>query len=186
MGVLVKGQSIVAFERTLLELKGDGAMEAIAPHLPADLRQALKNKEVLPVGWYPIEWFAAVHTAGQAVYGASISREIGRAATRHDVTTLYRFILRFMSPDTLVNQMGRIFRMIVDTGEAVVEENRDGTARVRFSGCPGANRGTWDDMLGSAETLIELCGGRDATGRIVSGGGDGEGSMSCLLTWRRS
>jgi hypothetical protein len=29
--------------------------------------------------------------------------------------------------------------------------------------------------------MIEMCGGRDATGRIVAGG-DGE-SMDCVLTW---
>ncbi len=39
-------------------------------------------------------------------------------------------------------------------------------------------------MMGSTETLIELCGGREASGRITSGGGDGEGSMSCMFTWR--
>lgn len=180
----MKGQALVAFERTLLELKGAAAMDALAPHLPPEVERAMRSREVLPVGWYPIEWFAALHTAGQKLHGASISREIGRAATRHDVTTLYRFILRFMSPDTLVNQMGRIFRMVVDTGEAVVEESRSGTARVRFSGCHGATRGTWEDMVGSTEVLIELCGGRDVTGRVVDGGGDGEGSMTCVFTWR--
>lgn len=184
MGVLVKGQALVAFERTLLELKGPAAMDALAPHLPQDVQRAMRSREVLPVGWYPIEWFAALHAAAHTLHGSSISREIGRAATRHDVTTLYRFILRFLSPDMLVNQIGRIFRMVVDSGEATVEENRGGTARVRFSGCEGANRGTWDDMLGSTEVLIELCGGRDATGRVISGGGDGESWMSCQFTWR--
>ena len=115
---------------------------------------------------------------------ATISREIGRVATRHDVTTIYRFILRFMSPDILVSQIARIFRMVVDTGDAVVESKERGDARVRFSGCPGATRGTWDDMLGSTEVLIELCGGHDVTGRIVAGGADGDGSMTCELSWR--
>ena len=184
MGVMVKGQALVAFERTLLELKGDGAMAPLVPELPKELVQAIGSREILPMGWYPIEWFSALHTAGQRAYGATISREIGRAATRHDVTTLYRFILRFMSPDTLVSQMSRILRMVVDSGEVVVEKKESGSALVKFSGCHGSNRGTWDDMLGSIEVLIELCGGRDVTGRIVAGGGDGDGAMSCQLTWR--
>lgn len=184
MGVRVKGQALVAFERTLLELKGERAMDALAPHLPDDLRQALRNREILPMGWYPIEWFATLHAAGQIVHGAGISREIGRVATRHDVTTLYRFILRFLSPDTLVSQMSRILRMVVDSGEVVVDQKGNGAALVRFTGCHGSTRGTWDDMLGSIEVLLELCGGREVSARVVAGGGDGDGAMSCQLSWR--
>jgi hypothetical protein len=184
MGIRVKGQAIVAFERTLAELKGPDAMSALAPHLGSELVQVIKNREVLSVGWYPIEWYAALHDAAQNVHGAAISREIGRAATRHDVTTLYRFILRFLSPTTLVSQIKRIFGMAFDGGEVVIEENKSGSARIRFVGCPGSNRGVWEDMLGSIETLLELCGGRESSARVVAGGSDGDAAMTCVLTWK--
>lgn len=184
MGIRVKGQAIVAFERTLVELKGPEAMAALFSHLGPELVQVIKNREVLSVGWYPLEWYSALHDAAQAVHGVAISRDIGRAATRHDVTTLYRFILRFLSPTTLVNQIKRIFGMAIDGGEVVIEENRNGAARLRFVSCPGSNRGTWEDMLGSLETLLELCGGRECTARVVAGGNDGDAGMTCALTWK--
>jgi len=184
MGIRVKGQGFVGFERTIVELKGPQAMTALMPHLPADVVLVLRNREILSVGWYPIEWYASIHSAAQALHGESISREIGRAATRHDVTTLYRFILRFLSPTTLIGQMKRLHAMIADGGDVVVEENRDGAARVRFTACAGGNRGTWEDMLGSFETLLELCGGRNVVARAIAGGNDGDPGMTCVLTWR--
>ncbi len=184
MGIRVKGQAILAFERTLAEIHGPDAMAALQAHVLPDVAVALKSREVLAVGWYPMEWFASLHAAAQLVYGPSVSREIGRLATRHDVTTLYRFILRFVSPATLMAQMKRVFAMVCDGGGVIVEENLAGAARVRFIGCIGANRGTWDDMLGSTETLLELCGGRDANARVIEGGADGDNSMTCVLTWR--
>ncbi len=184
MGLRVKGQAIVGFERTLAELRGPDAMEALSPHLSSELIEVLRHREVLSVGWYPVEWYAALHAAARRVHGAAVSRDIGRAATRRDVTTLYRFILRFLSPPTLVNQIHRIFGMAVDGGEVTVEENQAGTARIRFDGCPGSNRGIWEDMLGTMESLIELCGGRDCSARVVAGGNDGDTAMTCVLTWK--
>jgi hypothetical protein len=182
-GVRVKGQSIVAFERTLGELKGDGAMGQVLVLVPGDVARAVRNREILPVGWYPMEWFAALHTAGRQVFGDGISREIGRTATRHDVTKLYRFILRFFTPDTLIGQTSRIFALFCDSGRVVIEERAATSARLRYEGCKGASRGVWDDVLGSTEILIELCGGRDPAGRIAAGGGDGDDGMTCVFSW---
>jgi hypothetical protein len=182
-GVRVKGQSMVAFERALTELKGEGALEQVLVAVPADVARAMRNREILPMGWYPMEWFASLHSSAQRVFGDSISREIGRTATRHDVTKLYRFILRFFSPETLIGQMGRVFALFCDAGTVAVEERRPGSARVRYGGCKGASRGVWEDVLGSTEVLLDLCGGRDPSARIVEGGGDGDGSMCCVITW---
>ncbi|NUP07375.1 MAG: hypothetical protein HOW73_15095 [Polyangiaceae bacterium] len=183
MSVRVKGLSMVAFERTLTELKGDGAIERLFPGVPPEVAHALRHKEILTVGWYPMEWFASLHTAAQLTYGPEISREIGRTATRHDVTTLYRFILKFLSPETMVKQLGRIFTLFCETGTVHIEENRKGFARVKYGGCEGSSRGVWEDILGSTEVLIELCGGKSPSARIISGGGSGEGTMVCELSW---
>ena len=184
MGIRVKGQSFVGFERTLVELKGPTVMAELMPLLPSELALKLRNREILSIGWYPMEWYGALHQAAQALHGVSISREIGRRATRHDVTHLYRFILRFLSPNTLMGQLKRLHSLIAEGGEVEVEENREGVARVRFSQCEGCNHGTWEDMLGSFETLIELCGGQEAKATVTSGGNDGDDSMTCVLSWR--
>jgi hypothetical protein len=182
MGVRVKGQSMVAFQRALGELKGPEAIERVLPRCPEEVARAVRSKEILPVGWYPMEWFSSLHRSAQVEFGPTISRDIGRTATRHDVTTLYRFILRFLSPETLIKQTGRVFSLFCDSGGVTIEEARKGFARLRYSGCTGSSRGVWEDIMGSTEVLLELTGGRDASGRILEGGGD-EGSMVCEFFW---
>jgi hypothetical protein len=184
MGVRVKGHSFVAFERAIKELQGERAMRTVIDGVSPVVAQHVSSGEVLSVGWYPIEWYAALHAAAQASFGPAISREVGRQATRRDVTTVYRFILRFLSPHTLVSQMPRILGMVVDRGAVAIDTNDPGTASLRFSECEGASRGTWEDLLGSIETLLELCGGREPAARVVAGGGDGHAAMSCVLSWR--
>ncbi len=43
MGIRVKGQAIVAFERTLAEIRGPEAMAALSPHLTPELLQNIKR-----------------------------------------------------------------------------------------------------------------------------------------------
>lgn len=183
MPVQVKGLSMVAFERALGDIQGKEAIEKLFPRLPKDVAHAVSHKEILPMGWYPMEWFASLHSAAQAEFGAEISREIGRTATRHDVTTLYRFILKFLSPETLIKHYGRVFALFCESGKVIVEENKKGQARVRCSGLEGASRGVWEDVIGSTEVILELCGGKQPNGRILSGGGDTE-SMVCSFSWQ--
>lgn len=181
-GVRVKGQSVIAFERALKELQGPEAMSQLLPHVPEHVARAVQHGEILTIGWYPMEWFASLHTAAQQVFGASISRQIGRTATRHDVTTIYRFILKFLSPDTLVKQYPRLFGLFCETGTVHIEEQRKGFARLRCGGCAGASKGVWEDVVGSTETLLELTGASEPTGRVLSMA-EREGAMTFSLSW---
>jgi hypothetical protein len=180
--VQIKGQSIVAFERTVKQLKGDEAIGELLPRLPGEVAHAISSKEILAVGWYPMEWFAALHTAAGGAFGPEISREIGRAATRHDVTTIYRFILKFLSPDTLMKHYGRVFALFCESSKVIVESQQKGGAVVRCSGCDGASSGVWEDVIGTTEVILELCGAKSPAGKIMSGAGN-SGAMVCQYTW---
>lgn len=174
---------MVAFERALTELKGEKAMEQILPRVPPDVARSISSKEILAVGWYPMEWFASLHTAANAEFGPEISREIGRTATRHDVTTIYRFILKFLSPDTLIKHYARVFALFCESGKAVIENHQKGNATIRCSGCEGASHGVWEDVIGSTEVILELCGAKSPSGRILSGAKD-TGGMICQFVWQ--
>ncbi len=182
MGVEIKGQSIVAFERALTELEGPGAIAKVVRRLPEAIAKPVANKEVLAGGWYPMEWFGALHAAANEEFGAEVSRKIGRTATRHDVTTIYRFILKFLSPDTVIKHYQRVFALFCDGAKVVVQSHAKGKAVVRCSGCDGATQGVWEDILGSSEVVLELCGAKSASARIVSGAGN-TGEMVCEFTW---
>jgi hypothetical protein len=179
----VKGQSFVGFHRTLRLLKGEDAMRELEPDLPPELARAYAHREILPMGWYPMPWYAGVHSAARKKFGFGISRAVGKEAAKQDVNTLYRFILKFFSPETLLKQSGRVFSLFCEGGTTTVELSRKGFARIRYGGCGGANRGVWDNVLGGTEAIVEVCGGRAVAAKSVARGSDGDAEMTAEITW---
>jgi hypothetical protein len=182
-GVRIKGQSFVGFLATLRLQRGEAAHRAVLAGLPPDLREALRSGEILPMGWYSIAWYAELHEAARAACGEGVSREIGREAARSDMTTIYRFILKFFSPETLLKQSSKVFGLFCDGGRCTVEAARKGTARILYTDCPGACRGMWDVVLGASEILVELSGGRDVSAKAIGGGSDGDARLLAQVTW---
>jgi hypothetical protein len=182
--VRIKGQAFVGFQTSLSKRCGPLAVPTILKALPDEISHALERGEIVSVGWYPIDWYAKLHEVARAAHGPAISRDIARDAARSDVTTIYRFILRFLSPQTLMGQSARVFRLFCDGGACTVEKTEAHRATLLYTGCPGANRGFWDNVLGGSETIVELCGGRDVEAQVLEGGGDGDAKMRCEIKWR--
>jgi hypothetical protein len=84
-----------------------------------------------------------------------------------------------LSAQTLVATGLKHFSRIYDTRSAAVTEERDGSVRVRWSGCTGFDRNMWVEILGACERLGELTG-KNPRGTILEGG-DGE---SCVAIFR--
>jgi len=185
MSARIKGQAFLGFLDTLERVRGVETRRQVTAGLPEDVRAALRNGEIVAMGWYSIEWYGSVHAAARAVCGPSVSREIGREAARSDFNTIYRFILKFLSPATLLKKSSNIFALFCDEGK-VTAATKPGSARIHYSDCSGACRGMWETVLGSTELMIELCGGRGVSGKAVSGGGDGDSSMVAQFTWTES
>ncbi len=167
MGVRIKGQGFIGFLATLRRVHGDGAHARVLAGLRPELVAALRNGEIVPMGWYPIDWYASLHESARAVCGAQVSRDVGREAARSDLNTIYRFILKLLSPEALLKQSGKVFGLFCDGGKCTVELARKGSARIVYSDCAGAPRGMWDLLLGSTELMIELLRrqGREGEGR---------------------
>jgi hypothetical protein len=183
MAVRIKGQSFIGFLATLRELRGEEPHRAVMSRLPGEVANALKSGEIVPMGWYPVEWYAALHAAARAVEGEGVSRYIGREAARKDVNTIYRFVLKFLSPETLLKQSAKVFSLFCDGGKCDVTSTQKGSARIRYSECPGACRGMWDVVLGGTEVIVELCGGKNVSSRAINGGGEGDTSLLVQITW---
>jgi hypothetical protein len=183
VSVRIKGQSFVGFHQTLRFLKGPNAMEVIDADLPTELAKAYKNSEILSMGWYPIDWYAGLHVAARKTHGTGISRAVGKEAAKRDVNTLYRFILKFFSPETLLKQSGRVFALFCEGGTCEVETSKKGFARIRYANCGGSNRGVWDNVLGGTEALVEVCGGRAVLAKVALRGNDGDDEMTAEVTW---
>jgi hypothetical protein len=183
MSVRIKGQSFVGFLATLRKLYGEPAHARVIAALHPDLGAALRSGEIVPMGWYSLEWYTSLHRAARSVCGDRVSREVGREAARSDLNSIYRFVLKFMSPETLLNQSAKVFGLFCEGGKCTVAAVRKGSARIRYTECPGACRGMWELVLGTTELMIELCGGKNVKGTAVSGGGDGDSNLVAEFTW---
>jgi hypothetical protein len=183
MAVRIKGQSFIGFLATLREVKGEQTVRDVVKRLPPELSAALGSGEMTSMGWYPIEWYAGLHSAARAVAGDGVSREVGRAAARKDINTIYRFVLKFLSPETLLKQSAKVFALFCDGGKCTVTSAGKGSARILYSECPGACKGMWDNVIGGTEVIVEICGGKNVMGRAVTGGSDGDASLLAQFTW---
>jgi hypothetical protein len=183
MGVRIKGQSFIGFLATLNMIHGPEAHRQVMLRLPKELAQALSSGGVTAMGWYPIAWHSGLHAAAREVCGIGVSRQIGREAARRDLNTIYRFILRFMSPETLLAQSSKVFALFCDGGKCTVTLAKKGSARILYSDCPGASRGMWEQVIAGTEVMIEACGGRLVSSKALSGGDDGDASLLGLFTW---
>jgi hypothetical protein len=184
MGVRIKGQGFIGFMGTLRQLHGDEPHARVLAALPPDLGGAIRNREILPMGWYSIAWYVEMHQAARAVCGEGVSRHVGREACRQDVTSIYRFILKFLSPEVFLQQSAKVFALFCEGGRCEVESATAGSARILYSECPGASSGMWDNVIGGTERLVELCGGREVFGKPLRGGGDGDPTLLAQITWK--
>lgn len=184
MATQIKGQIFVSCLAALEKLHGAQTVTQVTAKLDGELAQALKTQAIVSAGWYPVEWYAAMHVAMRAVCGPQISARIGRETSIADINQVFRFVMSFFSAETLIGQAPRIFRTYCQPGKLVVEAKEKGRLIGRCEDCAGANQGVWEDWLESFATFLELGGGKNVTRRVLEGGGDKDSAMRFELTWR--
>lgn len=184
--IRVKGQGFHGFLAALEQVCGRESVAATLAALRGDAGEAIRSGTVLPIGWYPIAWYRQLHATAQEAtgLGSSLARDIGREATRHDLNTVYRLLLRMISPETLLKQANRILHMYADGGSVLILESSRGGARVRYIECYGCDRNVFEDMIGSTETMLDACGARNV--RITAGRGgrvEATGELELTVRW---
>jgi hypothetical protein len=88
---------------------------------------------ITPLSWYPtISVFAALHTT-RRLYGHDDFYDVyGTHAAEFALTRLHRFVMKFTSPDWIIDRGTRIWHDFHDTGHWTVEEAREGYMRGRL------------------------------------------------------
>lgn len=181
--IRVKGQSFKGFIKALDELYGAGFAGRVAQRLPDDFRDALQYGGIVSGGWYSLGWYRDLHVAAQRVGNlpASFARDIGRVSTTDDLKGIYSFIVRMLSPQTLLGQVQRIYRMYFDGGDVKVVRTGPTATNVVYSQCVGVTDSIFEELLGGSAAILELCGGKDIDARIVAREPHG---VTMSFTWR--
>jgi hypothetical protein len=176
----VRGQSFRGLLQALGSLSVD--VEAVVARLPSELGP-LVNGDVKGTGWYPIASYAALHQAALEVTGKSVafSRALGEQATRLDARGVFQFVLRFVSPESLIRHADRVLGLYIDGPVIDVVLLGPNRGRVHISSAAGYTPSIWEDHYGSMEALVTLSGGRDAKALEIERGDDW---AVVELTWR--
>lgn len=166
----VKGQSVRGYLQTLETHVGADFVSRALVACPAELRHAVQYGTILPGGWYPIEWSAALSEYVLGQLGEVRTREIAHRQTHDDLKGLYRFVLSMATPRLLLQQTHRVLRTFYDGGAIRNEDLATTKIRSHFTEFDGFTRGLWVDTEGSVAALLEATGARDVVLRKQSGG----------------
>lgn len=182
---MYKGAGVRSWLTALEALYGaEVARSTLAGGEPA-LRELIEQKRLSASAWYPLAWYRSLHGVAQRVAGKgpALSREVGAEAMRNDLSGIYRIFLVVVSPQAIISKSARLFNSFFTHGSATVLESRAGASRVRWEGCEGFDRNLWEDVLGSSEASLALCGAKNIRIRYVEGGRDGDTSAELQVFW---
>lgn len=181
----VKGQSFRAFLAALAKVKGLAAVASTTAALPREVREAVERNTITTNGWYPMSWYAALHTAAQrACPGAvGLARQLGQAQMQAEVRGIYKFILGFFKPSTIMRYSSRVFEIYCQGGKLTVTEAGPTFARLVYECCGGSDANVWQDVIGSSEALLEASGARAVSSIVKSGGGNGDAHLTVDIHW---
>jgi hypothetical protein len=168
--VQLRWQAFEGIRVALEKLHGPLALERLRPRLSPEVASVVTFRTDTRRAWYPVAWYAELHDAAQAEFGGGrrLHREIGRLATEHDLRTVHRFILQFVSPRAILTQSQRIWGLYSDRGIVTHEPLAPNRVRVRFTECPGVSLPVWEDIASSTAAILAAAGARSVTHTLVS------------------
>lgn len=158
-----KGSNFLGLLKAVVKFHGPLARADVLRAASGDLGAALREETLLAMSWYPARWYSDLHSAidRALVGGPDFARTLGRTATLDDFNKLHRLVVSMLKPEAIFGQAHRLMGLYFKGGKIEMVEISPGRARMRFSGWPDFNRLVWEDLLGSIEGLLDVCGAKE-------------------------
>jgi hypothetical protein len=168
--ICAKGSNFIGLLRALEVLEGPGARDRVLEQLPSAVATAIRDGQVVMMGWYPVEWYAELHAAVDRSFhhGPGLARKLSHHATAMDIGSIHRFIANMLSVETVFGQTHRLMALYWKGGKIERQEITKGRARMRFSGWSGFTVLIWEDIMGGIEAVLETCGARNGRVRAAN------------------
>lgn len=180
----LKGQAFKGFAGAVESLFGEPGRARWTEALPDELRATWTHGGLVTGGWYPMAWYRSFHAAAQEAFRGEreLARRISHEATRRDLEGVYRFVLRFVSPHTLLGQASRIFALYNRGGRVLVRDNEAARATLEYRDCHGCDANVWEDLVGGNIAALETTRVRVTKATVLEGGGSAA-FMVLQLRW---
>jgi|GEM_PF-3252382 len=155
--VMIKGATTGPAKEWIIRTYGAEVFNRVISGLNKD-DQAVVRGDMVSVGWYPLEsWSAFLMATRREVKrltgeeDTTFDRRLIFEGGRQTLIKVYRFVLGFFDPTTVVNKMTPIFRRIYSHGKVECIGNTKGEYILRFYDAP-------IEMLEEVRRLVPLGG----------------------------
>lgn len=189
---LVRGQALRGTIAALGSFFSASQVAEILAFLPPEAKQLVGG--LATTRWYPLSWSIAIHQGARIVSkrGVELSYELGKRARMLDARGLYRFLLRFSSPELFIRHSDRLMSLYADgptiqfgpiSSASSAEEQRCRVS-VRLDHCYAFDENIWQHALGSIDGVFELSGAKNCRIEVTDGGGDSS-ALAAEVHWTR-
>jgi hypothetical protein len=177
-GAHMKGFAVLNLIAYIKDRYGSPALEQFYGELPASQIDPLRKGTIVSVAWVPLElYYAGVHFLVKRFHGGMpmAARQIGHDLASKDIGTIYRAVLRFASPTTVISLSARFWRDYFDKGTLKVHKLEKGRVRGEVSEFPFTDDITANEIGGSLLAWLEHSRARNV--RLLEMGPGGPDSI---------
>lgn len=178
-GAHYKGASLVSLRQMLqIALVEERFLEAL------DDADRDHYRRVTATDWVPVGLAARLYAAAAPLlYPGQVHpvRLLGRALARDHLRGIYRFVLRLVTVQFVLDQTGRLWRMYNGRGELLVERVHERTVRMALVDYPDYPVAVRESLVGYISGAIELTGAHEV--RVVTDDADPM-KVTFTASWR--
>jgi hypothetical protein len=166
-------------------LNGPQRLANSLERMSSPAREALRYGEVVPSGWYPVEWYADLlqSIVDTSNGGAEVIRNIAAIAIERDITGVYRFLVEHLNPATVAALVCKLFPRYYSSGTIRVETHGPKHFRVYMCDCVGFTELMWQEIYASGKFLVGRSGAKSPKYYVMEGGKDADSQMIVDARW---
>jgi hypothetical protein len=164
---------------------GPDAVEQTLHEMSAEDRDVLAA--MVPVGWYPLEPMLRFHRVLDRLFGRgdlALCTEIGRFSAEWQLNLFHKLVLKFKSPQWMVQKAGLMWKHYHDTGRWEVEQPDAHSVMGRLQGFGVVDEVHCLRLHGWFTRAIELTGGKDVRIHEPSCRNRGDRFCEYVGSWR--
>ncbi|HBE73322.1 MAG TPA: hypothetical protein DDW31_04425 [candidate division Zixibacteria bacterium] len=158
----VKGTGLIPVVAYIRDHFGDDGWGRVVEFLPPQLRSELAHK-IMEIKWYPLELVSEIYNASARTFAGgdlSLCRDIGKAAADYGLSRIYKFFLRFGSPQMFGSRGPEMWKTYYTGSALKVLANDKGRILVELQGLLTSDA-HFQSIVGWMERAGELTGGRN-------------------------
>jgi hypothetical protein len=181
----VKAAGFNSFLELTRQTVGQAAFDGMVAGLPPELADYIRRPRLAPT-WLPMKDASAIQErVWQELLGGNAERifELARRQLIADMSTVYKFFLKFGSPGLVARRAPAIYGTFVrNAGEMRLVRDEDRLVELEVVRHPFPSPAFWESMRGNIHGTADATRAPHARTSIVDGGGASP-SGRIRLTW---